>query len=255
MKHLLAILVIAGTTLFLTPLCLHGQQAGDPMLFLVHQDQVLPSKQKAYEKLTTELKELLQEQAVADMRYHASMTDELTYYYVQPIRGMADLEKSMFSRIEQEAARERLKEIFIQLDDCYHDHGNYVLKLDPELSHQPNGIQIVEQDLYFRTYYFYHYHAADQKGLQNALLAYKQLHGQHGSGLAFRVYQSYFGLVGSYFMVAIPSRDAAHFNEMMASFAGKAGDEEKKHMEAIHRYCSRIEVVHARIRPDLSYKP
>ena len=230
-----------------------AQDKAKNQAYTIHDDNIMPSMVMEYEQLAKEFKELLEQYNVQDADYLAVSTDEFVYSYVSPIENMADLDKSFMAGITDQAAKDKLMDIFSRMDKCYDTHGNHILILDNALSYMPDGMSQTQEGMDYRTYYRYYYTPENYDKLVESAKAIKSFYAEKGSERHFRVYRSGFGVSDAYFLVAVSAKDEIHNAQKSKEDIQLLGPERNKYLGDIFKYTSRFEVTNGWIRRDLSY--
>lgn len=223
--------------------------------YTVHEDIVKPSKIMEYEKIAKELKDNLVKHDIAEAKYLAASTEDFRFMYVSAIDGMADLDNNVFKTLADKMGKENLKDLFSRMNACYDKHGSYTMGLNEELSFMPDGMSQTQKGKPYRVFAWYHTTPSNWKALSDAGKAMKDLHASKGSKLHYRVYQSGYGTVGAYFMVAISAESEADFAKMNKENLELLGTEGQKLMGKVWANTAKYETTRGMMRMDLSYLP
>jgi len=221
----------------------------------VHEDQVKPSMIVPYEKAATALVDKMKAYNIQSTRWLASRTDDFKYLYLTPIKNMADLDKRPFSSIREKMGADDFGTLMSGFGPCYDQHGDYVIYMDKELTYMPNGITQTPEGENFRKFYYLHFAARDASQMRTAMKAVKSMFEAKKSTLYYRVYRSGFGTMGSYYMVAISSKDPIEMEQKGADNDKLLGKEAAAVFAQIYGLSLKFEEHTATIRPDLGYMP
>ncbi|MFH4966476.1 hypothetical protein V8G69_15850 [Gaetbulibacter sp. M235] len=245
MKSLKTILII--TIL----LCISINLSHAQKMYLVHVDYVNPSKLMEYNKIAKDFTDACKKYN-PEGSWITAVTSDNRYMYVSPLENFAELDKNTFSDMAK-AMGDDFGKMFKDFNTCYDKHGDFVITLDESLSYMPEGITQTQEGQNYRKYYFIYYKPQDQAALREAMKGVKGLFSEKGSKEYYRVYQSGFGVINSYYMVAISAKDEAD-----SSIRGKANDEllgegAKDVFGKVMSAAAKFEEVSGWIRPDLAY--
>ena len=232
-----------------------AQEKAKNPLFSVHEDAVKPSMVGEYEALAKELRDALEEHDIQDVEYLSAVTDDFRYLYVTPIENMAELDNNYFAVLAEKMGSDKLGELFEKMDKCYEEHGNYILTMDTEMSHMPEGISQTQEGLPHRTFFEYHATPDNIRALSEVGMRIKEFHAAHKSPLHYRVYRKAFGGLGDYFLIAVSSKDASHFESIMNETMALLGEEYGALINEALSLTSRFDTYQGSIRSDLSYFP
>lgn len=222
-------------------------------LFQVHVDFVRPSKLADYEKTAKDFAEACKKHNPQTSWITVSTSDN-RYMYVSPMENFAELDKNVFADMASSMG-DSFADMFRQFNTCYDKHGDYVLMLDEGLTYMPDGITQTPEGENYRKFYFLYYTPENQRKLTEAMRAVKETFASKGSKEYYRVYRSGFGVIDSYYMVAVSAKD-----EMDSAARGKAndellGDSAREIFGNLMGALSKFEEVSGWMRPDLFYSP
>lgn len=234
-------------------LCLSINFSEAQKLFQVHVDFVRPSKMADYEKTAKEFNEACKKHN-PQTSWLAIRTSDNRYMYVSSMESFADLDKNQFADMAT-AMGDSFGDLFRKFNACYDKHGDYVLVLDEGLTYMPDGITQTPEGENYRKFFFLYYTPENEGKLRDAMKAVKETFASKGSKEYYRVYRSGFGVIDSYYMVAISSKD-----ELDSATRGKANDELLGESAGeifgnLMSTLSKFEDVSAWMRPDLYYSP
>jgi hypothetical protein len=221
--------------------------------FWVHQDNVKPSMVGEYEKIAKEFNEACKTNNV-QTSWITATTSDFRYMYVSEIENMADLDKRPFAEMAK-AMGDAWGDLFDRFDKCYDSHGGYIITMDEELTYMPDGFSQTQEGQDFRNYFYLYYKPKNHAKIREGMKAVKEMFASKGSSSHYRVYRSGFGTMGSYYMVAISSKD-----EIDSATSSKANDEllgpdRYETFNKVMNYVSKFEEYSGSVRPDLGYSP
>ena len=230
-------------------------QDNDSQAYSVHEDQVKPSMTAEYEKANKELIAKLKEHNIQDINWITSTTQDGKYLYVSPIENMADLDKRPFAALAEKMGSEEMGELFNSMNNCYDNHGTYVIHLDKTLTYMPDGITQTPEGENYRRFFYLHTTPKNYDKLVEKMKAIKELYAAKDSKIHYRVYHAGFGIVGSYIMVAVAAADGAAYEKASKENQELLGEEGKTAFDEVFKYVSKFEAFTGRVRPDLAYSP
>jgi hypothetical protein len=244
---------IKSTLLFAFILCLTPNFSQAQKMYQVHRDNVKPSMIMEYEKICKEFNTACVEHNV-QTSWITATTSNLNYMYVSPIENYADLDQRPFADMAK-AMGDDFKNLFERFDKCYDTHGTYILTLSENLSYMPDGISQTQEGQNYRDYYFLYFTPDNEDKLKEGMKAVKAMFTEKGSKSYYRVYRSGFGVMDSYYMVAMSSKDEIDSANKHIANNELLGPERHETFQKVMNYASKVEDVTGEIRPDLAYSP
>jgi len=239
--------------LIVAPLALIGQEA--PKMYWVHEDRVKPSMMMEYEKSAKALVENCQKHNIQTLGWITTATNDHRYLYVSPISTMADINYDGFKPLQEAMGEDAFGQTFSDMDKCYTEHGDYIIVLNEELTYMPEGFTQTPEGQDYRRFYYIRTTPEHNGKLKEKMKAIKDFYASKGSKAYYRVYQSGFGTMGNYYMVAMASKDGISFETMGEENRSLLGDERHKVFSEMMQYVTSIEEVTGMMRPDLAYSP
>lgn len=239
------------TMLLVLVICFYSYTLQAQKMYRVHQDNVKPSMVTEYEKVAKEFHEACTAHNL-NANWITTVTDDLKYLYVAPLENFAALDEPLFANMA-ESMGDKLGSMFGAMDKCYDSHGDYVIILDEDLSYMPEGMSQTQEGQNYRNFHYLYYSPENAQKLNDAMKAVKALFTSKNSTLHYRVYRSGFGVMESYYLVAVSSKD-----EVDSAMKGKSndevlGDERKEIFGNMMKYISNYDEVTGEMRPDLAY--
>ena len=253
MKHLKNIIPLI--LFVMAPILAQAQSEKNYQAFWVHEDRVKPGMTETYEKVTKDLVAACKENDVKDASWLTVRMNDNTYLYVSPIEGMADLDKNGFEVLGEKMGSDKMGALFSRYDETYNKHGDYVIYLNKELSYMPGGVAQTIDGQDYRLFYYNYVTPENMKGFADTMKKIKGAFEKHNSKLHYRVYTSGFGVMGTYFMIAVASE-----NEMKGAQLGDENWEMMKDdfqplLTELNKHTYKMEEKRGWMRPDLAYKP
>ena len=222
-------------------------------MFWVHEDRVKPAKAMEYEGIVKELVSAMTEHNIQDVNWITMASSDFRYAYVSPIANMAELDEDGFAPLREKMGKEAFADMFSRMDECYNDHTEYILTLDPELSYMPDGMTQTPEGENYRENGIYYFSPANYGKAIEIAKKFKDLYIEKGSPLHYRVYRSGFGADGTYLMVAIAAKDAGHLEEKSNANEELLGDDLNKLRAEILTVMESNREMKGWVRKDLAY--
>jgi hypothetical protein len=247
---------ISAIFLFLLPLLCYAQEAPpNTQAYWIHEDRVKPGMSEEYEQIGKDLVAACKEHNIQDIGWLTLALDDFSYLYVSPIEKFGDLDKNGFATLSEKMGADKLTALFSRFDTTYFEHGDYVVYLDKDLSYMPGGVSQTVEGQNYRTMYYYYVTPDQDKGFMKTQQKIKASFEKHNSKLNYRVYKSGFGVMGTYYMIAIAAQ-----NEMEGA---RTGDENWKLMKddfdpllkELNKHTWKVDEKRGWIREDLGYNP
>lgn len=236
----------------LAPLLCAAQTPSKQMM-VIHEDQVLPSKVMEYEQAAMGLKKVLDEQGSESISYMAVALNDFRYLYVSPIESYADLDADPFADLTEKVGKEAMAKVWDAFDGCYNTHWDYIVTLNNELSHDPEGISMDEKA--FRNFTYYYVHPNMESEAWEVAKAWKALYEKKGVKTGYRLYTGGMGLHSPLFLTVRQAKDEADFRATIDAEFKALGEEGQALNKRTLDLCQRIVEVNGQMRADLSYMP
>lgn len=238
--------------LLLFIICTFSVQLSAQKRYLVHEDKVKPSKMMDYEKTAKAFHEACLKHQPDGSWLTVSM-DDFRYLYVTPIEKFADLDKSPMADMAKDMGDEFGK-MFDDFDKCYDSHGDYIIMMDESLTYMPEGISQTQEGMNYRNFYFIHFTPENEKSLIDGMKAVKEMFASKKSENYYRVYRSGFGVMNSYYMVAMSSKDEVDSATKNKANEELLGSERYDTFQKVLGNANEMYEVTGNTRPDLSYR-
>ena len=253
MKLLKLSLIIS---LFLTaPFFMQSQGDNNVQAFLIHEDRVKPGMTEQYEQVSKDLVAACKEYNIQDTQWLTLALNDNSYVYITPMKNFAEIDKNAFATLNEKMGADKVGELFDRFNPMYDEHGDYVLYLHKDLSYMPGGVSQTVEGQNYRTLYYNYVTPENEKNFEGAMKNLKKTFEKHNSKLNYRIYKTGFGVMGTYYMVAI-----AGVNELESV---KLGDENWTLMKddfgpllkELSKYTWKTDEKRGWMRDDLGYMP
>ena len=222
-------------------------------LYQVHEDRVLEGMMDKHSKGDKAIVEAAREQKMKGMNWITFVADNNRVMYLSPIDNMADLDKNPFEDLQQKMGKEAFDKLFDNFDDTYSKHGDYILRLDNELSYMPEGMTTTPEGENYRELTFYHIPPGKAEKAEELARSVKKMYSEKNSKVHYRLYKSGFGNMGYYYMVVVAAKDPEDMERKREENMNLLGDEIKTIADKIDSDFPDQEVVTGYIKPELSY--
>ena len=220
-------------------------------LYHVHEDVVKPSMDKEYNSIAVEIMAVMKENPVENLFDIAFQGDNGSYYFLNGISSMADLDKkSGVQLLAEKAGEDKVYGLFKKLDNCYDTELDYVMRLERELSYMPTGINQTPEGENYRSQHKLYISPGNRAMVKEKMMAIKNLMQAKGSKMYYRVYKSSFG-TDEWYMVAIAAVDAEDYAKKSKANQTLIGMEGKKAFDELYSTLLDYEVITGSIRTDM----
>ncbi|WP_163514625.1 hypothetical protein [Gelidibacter japonicus] len=221
--------------------------------FWIHADQVKPSKQAMYEQVTKDFIEACKKHDLKDSNWSTARVDDGTYLSITPIANMADLDKNPLAPLMEKMGEEKFRDIFKRFNECYDQHGDYIVHLISDLSYMPNGLTPDTPGQNYRKWHFLYVTPSNVAALRSKIKEIKNLYEKKGSKEYFRIYRSGFGTMGDYFLATVSAKDEQSYSMTSDQNDVLLGEEGKKLFTEMSMLLDRYELKTGEMKPELSY--
>lgn len=243
---------IMKSTLLLLAVCCFTFQTFAQQAYLIHQDNVKPSKAGEYEKVAKKFNEACLEHK-PDATWIAAVRDDFTYFYISPIENMAELDKQPMAEMAK-AMGDKFGEMFNAFDKCYDSHGSYIMHSVDDLSYKaPEGTD--RSDMNYRVWYQLHYKPENGKKVKEGMKAIKAMFQEKGSKEYYNVYHSGMGSMDSYYLVSVAAKDEVDSATRSKANQDVLGPDRYETFDKLMAHLEKFVESRGQMRPDLSYAP
>lgn len=241
---------------FLLILCMSISMWGQDdryQIYVVHEDHVMDGMMDRHAQADKALLKAAKEHQMKGMNWITFVADDNRVMYMSPINSMADLDKNPFEDLQKKMGEENFEKMFDSYQGTYKKHGDYILRLDKELSYMPDGITQTPEGQNYRELVYYHIPPGQGDKAEEMAKKVKKLYSDKGSKVHYRLYKSGFGNMGSYYMVAVAAKSPEDMEKLRNENMELIGEEGKKLFDEIENVTSKQEVVKGYLKPELSY--
>jgi hypothetical protein len=232
-----------------------AQEEKSYQAFWVHEDRVKPGMTETYENVTKDLVAACKEHNVQDTQWITLRMNDNTYLYVSPIKSMADLDKNGFATLSDKMGADKMNALFTRYNETYNKHGDYVIYLNKGLSYQPGGISQTVEGENYRVMYYNYVTPEQDKGFAENMKKMKAAFEKHNSKMNYRVYKSGFGVMGTFYMVAVAAEGEAQGAQRGDENWEVMKDDFEPLLNELRKHTRKMEEKRGWMRPDLAYSP
>jgi len=241
--------------LIIAPLLGLAQEEKMTQAFWVHEDRVKPGMTETYEKVTKDLVAACKEHDVKATQWISLRMNDNSYLFVSPINSMADLDKNGFATLSENMGADKMRALFARYNETYDQHGDYIIYLNKELSYQPGGVSQTVDGENYRVMYYNYVTPENEKGFAETMKKIKSTFEKHNSKINFRVYKSGFGVMGTFYMVAVASESESQGAQRGDENWELMKDDFEPLLNDLRKHTRKMEEKRGWMRPDLAYIP
>lgn len=242
------------TLLFLIAPFIQAQNDDYPA-FWIHEDRVKPAMTDTYEAISKDLIKACKEHNVQETSWLTMKLNDNTYLYVTPIKNFADLDKNAFATLNEKMGEDKVAALFERFNPTYNEHGDYVVYLNKKLSYMPGGVSQTVEGENFRTLYYNYVTPENNKDFVATLKKIKAAFEKHNSKVHYRVYKTGFGVMGTYYMIAVAAESNLHSAQKGDDNWKVMKDDFEPLLKEMNKYTWKMETKRGWMRPDLSFIP
>lgn len=232
-----------------------GQETDRFQMYHIHEDKVMPSQVEAYEKAAKALADAAKEHNLEGTSWLTSSTSDLRYLYVTPIENLAQLDEWELGPLRDKMGKEAFSEMFSLYKGTFSSHGDYIIRMDKELTYMPTGIDQNPEGEYYRKFYYFYVDPVNNGAMAEAMQGVKDLFASKNSKVHYRVYRSGFGTMETFYMVAVAAKDPVDMAQKSKANRELLGEAAKPAFDKVMALANRMEEITGYVRPELGYIP
>jgi len=187
----------------MTPILSQSQDKNSIQAFLIHEDRVKPSMTEQYEQVSKDLVAACKEHNVQETQWLTLALNDNSYIYITPLKNFAEIDKNAFATLNDKMGDDKTGELFGRFNQMYDEHGDYVIYLHKDLSYMPGGVSQTIEGQNYRTLYYNYVTPENEQNFEGVMKNLKKAFEKHNSKMNYRVYKTGFGVMGTYYMVAV----------------------------------------------------
>jgi len=239
----------------MTPILSQSQDKNSVQAFWIHEDRVKPSMIEKYEEVSKDLVAVCKEHNVQNTQWLTLALNDNSYISITPLQNYAEIGENAFATLNEKMGDDKVSELFGRFNPTYDEHGDYIIYLHKDLSYMPGGVSQTIEGKNYRTLYYNYVTPENEKNFEGVMKNLKKAFEKHNSKMNFRVYKTGFGVMGTYYMVAIEGVSRME--------SAKAGDENWALMKddfaallkELRKYTWKNDEKTGWMREDLGYMP
>lgn len=248
-------LSLIAVIMLMAPYLTQAQEEKNVQAYWIHEDRVKPSMTDEYEQVAKDLVAACKKHNVQETRWLTLAQDDNSYIYITPIKNFAELDKNSLATLNEKMGDDKVGELFSRFNPMYDEHGDYIIYLHKDLSYMPGGVSQTIEGQNYRTLYYNYVTPEHDKDFLMAVKNIKKAFEKHNSKMHFRVYKTGFGVMGTYYMIAVAGE-----NSLEMAKAGDANWELMKEdfgplLKELSKHTWKMEEKTGWMRPDLGYIP
>ncbi len=221
-------------------------------MYVVHEDHIKEGMMEKHHEADKNMVKAAREHNT-NMEWLTFVADDGRVLYLSDIDNMAELDINPFEEFEEKMSEDEYQQMFDAFDGTYTKHGNYILRLDKELSYMPEGITQTPEGEMYRELTYYHIPPGKNEKAEELAKAVKKLYTEKNSKIRYRLYKSGFGNMGDFYMVAVAAKSPEDIKMKREENMKLLGDEGKALFDEIENNLSDKKIVTGYVRPDLSH--
>ncbi|QYA26881.1 hypothetical protein G3I01_15710 [Gramella sp. MT6] len=222
-------------------------------LYVVHEDHVNNGMMDKHHTADKKIVEAAKTNKMKGMDWITFVGDDSRVMYLSPIKNMAELDNNPFEDLKKKMGEKEFEDLFDSYDGTYSQHGDYILRLDKELSYMPDGMTQTPEGQNYREITFYHIPPGSGEKAEELAKSVKKMYEDKNSKIHYRLYKNGFGTMGAYFMVAVAAESPEQLENRRKENMELLGEEGKSMRDKIDNTFSKQEKVTGYIMPELSY--
>ena len=185
------------------PFLSQSQDKNSIQAFLIHEDRVKPSMIEQYEQVSKDLVAACKEHNVQETQWLTLALNDNSYIYITPLKNFAEIDNNAFATLNDKMGDDKVSELFGKFNPMYDEHGDYVIYLHKDLSYMPGGVSQTIEGQNYRTLYYNYVTPENEQNFEGVMKNLKKAFEKHNSKMNYRVYKTGFGVMGTYYMVAV----------------------------------------------------
>jgi len=239
----------------LSPDLVKAQDESNTQAYWIHEDRVKPSMISKYEQISKDLVAACNKHNIQNTQWLTVAQDDNTYLYVTPMKNFSELDVDTFAALGEKMGSENMTKLFSRFNDCYDEHGDYIVYLNKDLSYMPEGITQHTEGKSYRIFYYHHVSPSNNTNFVEALKKIKKVFVNKNSKMHYRVYKTGFGMMGNYYMIVVSAANAEEMAKSSRENWEMMKDQFKPLLTELNKYTLETNEKTGWMRDDLSYIP
>ena len=257
MQFKLFFVIVAAFCCLATAPVVAQDDAPKGQLLSVHEDAVIPSMVEKYENAAKSFAEMIAKNNMPSITYTAANMQNFVYFYFTPVDNMGAIDKmgASWDELAKKAGKQNFDASMKQFDGCYLSHKNYLVRMRPDLSYNPDFGSQIADGMLFRHWDFYYIYPGMEKEADDIAKEWVALSKKVGLPDGYRLYSGSYGTDTPLFIVAQSGKNATDFYTRQEAWFKKAGAEGQALVMKTWKVVRKFYSVNGSIRPDLSVLP
>ncbi|POY37116.1 hypothetical protein C3K47_08650 [Solitalea longa] len=245
-KFITSILVLASC------IVAKAQDTNKGILYLVHEDQVIPEKAVMYEKAAKGLADAMIKNTNGSIMYWVASRDDFSYIYVIPVNNYAgiDMVDNAFGQLSKAMGKDAMESMMKNYDGTFSTHRDFMVRYRADLSYMPD----FPAENTFRHWDFYYINPEKEKEAMEIAKEWKALFEKKKAPTGYRFNLGDIGLE-PVFIVVQSAKNANDYYSKSQEVDKLLGEEGEALMNKTWTVISRFDHKNGKIHPDLSCMP
>ena len=237
------------------PLIVSSQEDNSYQAYWIHEDRVKPGMTDEYEQISKDLVAACKEHNIQETMWLTMALNDNSYVYITPIDNMASLDEDGFKTLSEKMGADKMAALFERFNPTYDEHGDYVIYLNKDLSYMPGGVSQTIEGQNYRTLYYNYVTPENDKAYVEVMKKMKAAFEKNNSKLHFRVYKTGFGVMGSYYMIAVAAESSLDNAKKGDENWNLMKDDFDPLLKEMSKYTWKMDEKRGWMREDLGYMP
>lgn len=248
-------LLLLTITLVLLPIISFAQDSNDIQAYWIHEDRVKPNMTDEYEQISKDLVTACKEHNVQATRWLTMALNDNSYLYITPIKNFAEMDVDVFAKLSEKMGKDKMNDLFARYNPTYDEHGDYMVFLHKKLSYMPGGISQTIEGQNYRTLYYNYVTPENDANYVAVLKKMKAAFEKNNSKMHYRVYKTGFGVMGTYYMIAVAAENNLANAKMGDDNWNLMKDDFDPLLKEMSKYTWKMNEKRGWMREDLGYIP
>ena len=220
-------------------------------MLAIHEDRVKPAMEAEYVKVCKDLVEACKKYDLQNSDWRTIRINDGTYLHVAAIKNMADLDFNTFGPLSEKMGKENFTALFNRFNNCYDQHGDYIVIRRNDLSYQPATASTEVQN--FLKYHFFYVTPENAQKVVAKMKEIKELFTKKGAKEYYNIYHSGFGTMSEFYVVVLSAKDEQSYEKLSDENNAMMGEEWKTKFNELYILTDKYEQKSGYVRPELGY--
>ncbi|MCO4294717.1 hypothetical protein NF867_17780 [Solitalea sp. MAHUQ-68] len=226
-----------------------AQDASKGVLYLVHEDHVIPEKVAMYEKAAKGLADAMTKYNNGSPMYWVASRDDFSYIYVIPVNNYAgiDMVDNAFGQLSKAMGKDAMEAMMKQYDGTFSTHRDLLVRYRADLSYMPD----FPAENTFRHWDYYYINPEKEKEAMEIAKEWKALFEKKKVPMGYRFNLGDIGLE-PVFIVVQSAKSATEYYTKSQEVDKLLGEEGEALMNKTWTVVTHFEHKNGKLHPDLS---